>query len=75
MIPPIGKSQGVLSQEKVEKTQPHLFVVSIVLANSHGGKLSHLDGSVMGRHHLINAIYCANILLYNATITQLNFEK
>jgi hypothetical protein len=34
----------------VEETQPHLFFLSIVLANSHRGKLSRLGGSVVGRH-------------------------
>jgi hypothetical protein len=32
------------------ETHPHLFVLSIVLANSNRGKLSHLSGSALGRH-------------------------
>ena len=32
------------------ETQPHLFILSIVLANSHRGKLSRLGGIAVGRH-------------------------
>ena len=32
------------------QTQPQLFVLSIVLANSHRGKLSRLSGSTVGCH-------------------------
>jgi len=40
----------VLIQENIGDTQPHLFVLSIILENSHRGKLSHLGGNAVGRH-------------------------
>ena len=40
----------MLGKENVGETQPHFFILSIVLANSHRGKLLRVGGSAVGRH-------------------------